>query len=127
MNTDQPFNIRAARDRLGRRVQAEQARNRVLYDRASEEASSIIARIIELARPDRVYQWGSLLTPGLFREYSDIDIAVEGVRDAGVFFKILAEAEQLATFPVDIVQLETIEPEFANQIRAEGKLVYEHT
>ena len=85
----------------------------------------IIQRIIQIGNPAHIYQWGSLLSPKQFREYSDIDIAVEGVLSSDLFFKILAEAERLTSFPVDIVQLEKIEPEFSAEIRASGRLVYE--
>jgi len=127
MDREQQFDIAAARDRLALESQAEQTANRRLYEQASADASLIIKRIIEIAKPRRIYQWGSLLNPKLFKEYSDIDIALEGVNDAEVFFRILAEAEKLTRFPVDIVQLEKIEPEFANQIQEGGRLVYEHT
>jgi predicted nucleotidyltransferase len=127
MITDDTFDVRAARDRLTRAERSALAKNLSLYERASADASAIVECIIEIAEPDRIYQWGSLLQPELFKEYSDIDIALEGVRDAEVFFRILDEAEKRTSFPVDIVQLEKIEPEFANEIRQEGKLIYERT
>ena len=81
--------------------------------------------IIAQFSPERIYQWGSVLREGAFREYSDIDIALEGVTDAAAFFQILKQAEACTSFPVDVVQLETIEPEFAHSIRNHGVLVYE--
>ena len=66
-----------------------------------------------------------MLRPGGFREYSDVDIAVEGVTDAGAFFKILAAAEKMTSFPLDLVQMEKIEPEYAEEIRKHGKVIDE--
>ncbi len=127
MTIARPFDVRAARDRLIHREKAERAKNLRLHEQASEDAAAIIACIVKIAKPTRIYQWGSLLAPALFREYSDIDIALEGVRDPEVFFKILAETAGMTSFPLDIVQLETIEPEFAGEIREAGRLVYERT
>jgi predicted nucleotidyltransferase len=124
--TAKSFDLHAARNRLVQAEEASRTRDRQRCKRASLDASKIIERIIEIARPKRIYQWGSLLSPEQFREYSDIDIALEGVRDPELFFKVLKEAEALTQFPVDIVQLETIEPEYASDIRTRGKLVYEH-
>lgn len=76
-------------------------------------------------RPTRILQWGSVINPGLFREYSDIDIAVEGITDAETFFALVAHAEDMTEFPVDIVQLERIEPEFRELLLKKGRIVYE--
>jgi hypothetical protein len=40
---------------------------------------------------------------------------------------LIGKAQAMTDFPVDIVQLEKIEPEFAESIRTDGKLVYERT
>ena len=81
--------------------------------------------IIGRYSPNRIVQWGSLLNPDQFDESSDIDIAVEGVTDADRYFALLGDAMALTRFRVDIVQLERIEPEFAELIRLKGKVVYE--
>jgi len=125
MSKNSAFDIDAARRRLRVTHRLDHSRYRQRHGQASHDASSIVKRIIEIAAPTRIYQWGSLLRPESFREYSDIDIALEGVLDAETFFRILAEAERLTKFPLDIVQLEKIEPEFADDIRQRGTLVYE--
>jgi len=81
--------------------------------------------IIRSFKPIRVYQWGSLLNPMNFREYSDIDLAVEGILSAESYFQMVGSAQEMTRFPVDIVQMEKILPEFAERIRREGKTVYE--
>jgi predicted nucleotidyltransferase len=78
-------------------------------------------------RPRRIYQWGSLLHPERFNENSDIDLAVEGIIDAETFFKLLGDAMKLTSFPLDIIQIEKIEAEFAETIRLSGKIVYERS
>ena len=67
-----------------------------------------------------------MLDPGLFTEMSDIDIAVEGILAAEDYFRMLGEAAAMTDFPLDLVQMEKIEPIFADQIRATGKQIYPH-
>jgi predicted nucleotidyltransferase len=90
-----------------------------------KEAAAIVARIAERFSPLRIYQWGSLLNRDRFRAYSDIDIAVEGVTDTGTYVQIEALAWGMTDFPLDLVRLEHIEPEYADIIRQKGVVVYE--
>jgi len=78
--------------------------------------------IIEHHSPVRIYQWGSVLKPAHFAEYSDIDIAVEGLRGPEEYFALIGQAEKLTRFPIDIVEIEHIEPEYAEIIRTYGVL-----
>ena len=114
-----------ARKKLLEREENVRRENAKLAQRASCDAEAIIAFIASHYRPSRIYQWGSLLRPGAFRSFSDIDIAIEGIVDAERFFALLGDVEKLTHFPLDIVQLEKIEPEYADDIRRNGKLVYE--
>lgn len=95
------------------------------YARACRDAKRIVRAWAREGVPRRVWQWGSLLHPSRFSEVSDIDLAVEGVADPKEFHRLCAIAEKLTTFPLDIVQLERIQPEFAALIRERGKVVYE--
>jgi hypothetical protein len=47
------------------------------------------------------------------------------VVEVEAYFRMVGKAQAMTDFPVDIVQLEKIEPEFAESIRTDGKLVYE--
>jgi len=96
-----------------------------LFHEAEVDAQKIIAMIIEKYRPQKIYQWGSLLNEPLFAEYSDIDIAVEGIGPVETFFSLLGDAQKLTTFPVDIVQLEKVHPLHKESIIKKGELVYE--
>lgn len=110
---------------LERKVAARDARNASLHAQACADFNAIAEMIVREARPQRIVQWGSLLRPERFRPYSDIDLAVEGVTDPALFSRLLGRAERMTRFPVDIVQLERIEPEFRESIEANGRVVYE--
>jgi predicted nucleotidyltransferase len=107
---------RAASDREARRE---------LHAEAQRDAEAIVEMIIRRFGPRRLVQWGSVLQGDQFREYSDIDIAIEGITDPETFFEILEAAESMTRFPVDIVQLEHVEPAYRELILEKGRLVYE--
>lgn len=92
---------------------------------ARKEFNMIVDMIKTSYNPEKIYQWGSLVTGESFQEISDIDIAVSGITDPEIFFKLCTEAERLASFPVHIVQLETIHPSYARDIVEKGVLIYE--
>jgi len=105
----------------------EAARQRGL-DKGFETAWAEFHRIVEMIAgefaPRRIWQWGSLLHRPRFSERSDIDIALEGLGSAERLFQVYARAEALSTFPLDIVELERIEPEYAHLIRTTGRLIH---
>jgi predicted nucleotidyltransferase len=117
--------LERARQRLLDREQDDLRRNARLQEQAASDAGTIIDMMVRIYRPRRVFQWGSLLRPGAFKPYSDIDIAVEGITDAERFFALLGQAQALTRFPLDVVQMEKIAPEHAEDIRRYGKLVHE--
>jgi predicted nucleotidyltransferase len=118
--------VSASRAWLRARDRRRAERRRRLWEQAKQDADRIIALIVREFRPARIYQWGSVVHPEHFAEYSDIDIAVEGLPGgAAEYFRLLAEAEKLTSFPLDIVELEHIEPEFAELIRTYGVLRYD--
>lgn len=115
-----------------RRFFDEKARNRAMilderFAAAGAEAREIISMLARDYAPARIWQWGSLLDRGRFSAISDIDIAVEGIRDTRAFFELYGKALAMATFPLDLIDLERIEPVHAESIRKKGKLVYERT
>ena len=117
-----PEQMRAFVERKQAGLRAERAQ---LHARAAADATRIVAMIAERYRPRRILQWGSVLEPSRFQPYSDIDVAVEGVMDPERFFAMLHDAEQLTRWPLDIVQLEHVEPEYRLLILEKGKVVYE--
>lgn len=92
---------------------------------AQAEAKAVIALIAKNYHPRRILQWGSLLDRPRFWEQSDIDLAVEGVSDPELFFRMFGEASRLTSFPLDLVAMENVEPEFAELITLKGRIVYE--
>jgi predicted nucleotidyltransferase len=119
--------VKKARKNIDSRYEAKKLHSMELFNVASKDAAAIRHLIESKYRPKRIYQWGSLLHPERFDENSDIDLAVEGITDAETFFNLLGEAMKLSRIPLDIVQIEKIEPEFAEAIRLSGKVVYERT
>lgn len=119
------FDAAAAREHLARRAQERARRLNKLQEQARNDADRIIAMLVEKYRPLRIVQWGSLLRPGGVREWSDIDIALEGLADPLAGLRAADDASALTEFPVDIVELDRIDPRHAETILREGKVVYE--
>ena len=104
-------------------LKKESLRNR--FEAASRDFDKIVRMSIDKYAPKKIIQWGSLLHPEQFDTHSDIDIALEGISDAETYFALLGDAMALTRFHLDIVQLEKIEPEFAELILLKGKIIYE--
>jgi predicted nucleotidyltransferase len=115
----------ACREFLHRR----ETRRQQALDARFAEAWQGFHQIVRMIRADydpvAVYQWGSLLNRRRFLEFSDIDIAIEGIREPATFFELYGKADRLTSLPLDLVALEQIEPEFADIIRSRGVKVYE--
>jgi predicted nucleotidyltransferase len=119
--------IEDAKRYLNRRREKEAKELRSRMEKAREDFSAITAMIIRKYQPKRIYQWGSLLTGNHFSEISDIDIGVEGIKSAEEFFSLYGDADEMTNFPVDIVEIDKIEPEFRDQIITSGKIIYEQS
>ncbi len=119
------LNIDKIKENLQKReaIQKEALRGR--FNAAAHDFDKIVRMIIHKYSPKKIVQWGSLLHPEKFDENSDIDIAVEGISEAERYFALLGDAMDLTRFSLDIVQLEKIEPEFAELILLKGKIIYE--
>lgn len=95
------------------------------YNQAWQDFHRIVDFIIMKYNPERIYQWGSLLDREHFAEISDIDIALEGITSAEQWFEIYGAIMNMTDFSIDLVQIEKIEPEFADIIKKKGRIVYE--
>lgn len=102
-------------------------KNRALWEIARNDAARIIEMIIRDFNPEAIYQWGSVLEQKNFKDYSDIDIAIEGIHALEDRLAIEKKARAITDFPVDIVFLEKTLPAFADIIRMKGKKVYGRT
>lgn len=119
------FDIDAARRRYHASLREKAEQRSELAARAEQDARAIVTMLIADYQPRRIYRWGSLLRPDGFREWSDIDVAVEGLGDPLAGLRAADDAQRLTTFPVDLVELDRIDPRHAATIRDEGVLVYE--
>jgi len=119
------FDTAKARRTLDLKWTQEKKRARRLWEEARRDASAIVQMLIRKYDPRRIYQWGSVLDESRFTEMSDLDIGVEGVESAERFFAMCGDAQAMTRFSLDLVEMEKIEPEFADIIRMKGKVVYE--
>ena len=118
-------NIEAARAFQKKKRLASQEKLALRHQRALNDFQQIVDMIVNKYKPKKIYQWGSLLNKDQFSEISDIDIAVEGMPDAQSYFNMLADAEKLTSFPLDIVEMESIHELHKKMIIQKGVLVYE--
>ena len=121
------FDYNKARSFLIEKEEARIKFNHKLYNKACADFNHIVAMLIKKYNPKRIYQWGSLLNKEDFSAISDVDIAVEGVKSAEEFFQMYGDAEELTQFPLDLIEIEKIDPLHAETIKKYGKLVYERT
>jgi predicted nucleotidyltransferase len=119
------FDIQAAKKTIQQRALERRRHLNSLAELAMSDAERITAMLIERFNPLRIYQWGSLLTPSCFREWSDIDFAVEGLEDPLAGLRAADEASRMTDFSVDLVEMERIHLRNAESIRKQGKLIYE--
>ncbi|MFM7384145.1 MAG: nucleotidyltransferase family protein [Microcystaceae cyanobacterium] len=94
-----------------------------LWKQAERDVNLIIVMVIQEYSPQRIIQWGSVLDSKHFSEASDIDLAVEGV-DAIRFMDLLARAEEMTCFSLDLLRWENIDPSFQKTLLRKGKIVY---
>lgn len=97
--------------------------NRRLESQARNELRQIVSLLVDKYEAQRIFLFGSLKT-GDFTEYSDIDLAVEGIKDEE-FFTALAAVNRVSRFSVDLKPLEDLESYFRLRIYLEGELIYE--
>lgn len=117
--------IPAVRVWLAQRASARQQALDIRFREAWSDFRAIVEHLIAHYPVQRIYQWGSLLHRSRFTPRSDIDLAIEGVHEAGDFFALYGAADRLTRFSLDLVDLGHVEPEFAGLIREHGALIYD--
>jgi len=125
MESDFGIDLDRVRDFLAEKERRRRDQLRRRWDMARSDFDAIVEHIIRTFNPLRVYQWGSLLDVRTFSEISDIDIALEGLSGPEEYFAILGDAMFMTSFPLDIIELDRIDRETADDIRTRGKLIYE--
>ncbi len=111
-----------------RKAWARQAEERRRYCRerrneAHEEAEKLAARITGYPGVSKIMLFGSVLKEDRFREDSDIDLAVWGLRPRD-YFKALSDLENHSSFPVDLIPMEDARPYIAKRVE-KGEILYE--
>jgi predicted nucleotidyltransferase len=72
----------------------------------------------------KVVLFGSLTTPHRFSFHSDIDLAVEGLKEEN-FLEAYGEVLINSKFKVDLVMIEQAGEKFKQRLEKEGKVIYE--
>jgi predicted nucleotidyltransferase len=100
-----------------------QARQRAQWE---EERQALLKRLLRLLDElvdgfdlHQVYIFGSLVQPGHFTKFSDVDVAIVGLPDEQ-FFKFSAALSSALGRDVDLIELDSCH--FAGKIRSEGLL-----
>ncbi|MDC0836332.1 MULTISPECIES: nucleotidyltransferase family protein [Limnospira] len=113
-------------DRLAywkQRMTQQAAQNQKLVNQARSDVDTIVEMLVSQFGVRRVILFGSLVR-GRFRETSDIDLAVEGLRKKDYFLAV-AEANDLTRRWVDLKPFEDLEPHFRDRVLQTGECVYE--
>lgn len=116
-------NPQQVKDYLKRKQALKAAKRLELWRTAQQETNCIIEMIVKKYQPKQIIQWGSVLEPKHFSEASDIDLAIVGL-DSIIFSKLLADAEEMTQFSLDLVQWEHLNPSFQKIILMKGKIIY---
>ena len=113
--------VRAWRDRF---ETAEKAR-RMRAAAARATLPALVRHLVEGYGVRRVWVYGSLVEGG-FHEYSDIDLAAEGLPPGSALFRAAAELDDLvAPFRVDLVPIEEARPAVRERILTRGELLHD--
>jgi predicted nucleotidyltransferase len=121
-----PVDKEKAKKNLEKRILEKHKIFSQLWKQAVDDFEKITKMIIKNYKPKRLYQWGSVMKKNYFNDNSDIDIAVEGDFTAQDFFKMYEEADSLTKFSLDLVDINKIDPIYAESIKRNGRIVYEH-
>lgn len=82
-------------------------------------AIDTVAAFFQGKKVEHVYLTGSLIEPGHFYPFSDVDIAVEGLQED--FWRVMVDLEDLLDRTVDLIELEKCR--FSEAIREKGQRI----
>jgi len=100
-------------------------RNYSLKKAHIEEARRLTYLLIDKGyRFKRLYFFGSSLNEKPYTSCSDIDLAIEGLRN-DLFFKVYAFLIKEAKFPVDLKPFEDLDRAFKSRVKKQGEMIYE--
>jgi predicted nucleotidyltransferase len=127
VGAEQTIDLVKVRDFLRKKTEKRNVKVATRLIAAQRDAHMIITHIAATYNPRRIWQWGSLVDTDHFSEISDIDIAIEGLARVEDWFAIIGEAMGMTSFPIDIIELERVDPDTADGIRRRGRLVHERS
>ena len=104
-----------------RRDERAREASRLLFEKVQGQRVSLEALFAEYAVRE-AFLFGSVAR-GQARSGSDVDIAVAGC-PPGVFYRLAAKLERALRLPVDVSDLDTAPPDFAEPIRDLGHRLY---
>jgi len=106
------------------RLAQQQSERRMRARQLQEVAQACARHLVKELGASRVYLFGSLLEEELVHDWSDIDLAVEGL-PRSLYFRALRDAGKLLPEGVelDLVFLEEAWPGLAERVRTEGVLL----
>ena len=87
--------------------------------RLLSQAIDLIAEYFQEKKVESVYLTGSILRAGHFYPFSDVDIAVAGLRED--YWRVMVELEDLLDRTVDLIELERCR--FCEVIKKHGKKI----
>ncbi|MBF0344435.1 MAG: nucleotidyltransferase domain-containing protein [Nitrospirae bacterium] len=87
---------------------------------------AVVDTILSYVHPVRIILFGSRVSGG-GHEYSDYDIAIEGVRLDIATSRLLKEAidAKVGIYSVDLVELDRLDDGFRELVRNDGVVLYE--
>lgn len=80
---------------------------------------TLLEQYFKNKKVEKVYLTGSIILEGKFYAFSDVDIAVEGLREQ--YLKTLSDLEGLVEREVDLIELEKCP--FREQVEKSGKRI----
>jgi len=106
------------------RLAQQQSERRMRARQLQKVAQACARHLVKELGASRVYLFGSLLEEELVHDWSDIDLAVEGL-PRSLYFRALRDAGKLLPEGVelDLVFLEEAWPGLAERVRTEGVLL----
>jgi predicted nucleotidyltransferase len=125
MENESDFDIASARAQWYkreslRRIEAEEQRN-IALGKAMEAVQAVLPHYPSI---QRAYLFGSIIRPGAFYHYSDIDIAVDHASPDDYWATWRDLERQLPGWTVDF-RVMADDPVFASMVENAGSLVYE--
>ncbi len=108
------------------RIKEDEEKRLGLFREARDAAARAARILIDEFDARRVYLFGSLLTSEDFTEHSDIDLAVEGLKDE-LFFKALNRVWNALPkgMELDLVPIEDADEYIKAKIFSTGAILYE--